>query len=39
MKTNYSKAEIVNKWAALIFAYITLIAVAMSLVVIWLNQI
>lgn len=38
MKKNYSKAEIVNKWAALIFAYITLIAVATSLIVIWINR-
>lgn len=39
MKATNSKEEIVNKWAALIFAYITLITMAMSLVVIWFNHI
>lgn len=39
MKTTNSKEEIVNKWAALIFGYIALIALAMSLIVMWLNRI
>jgi hypothetical protein len=38
MKKTYSKNEIVNKWAVLIFAYITVVAVAASLVVMWLNR-
>lgn len=39
MKTTNSKEEIINKWAALIFAYIALVTFALSLVMVWFNRV
>lgn len=38
MKTTYSKEEMVNKWAALAFAYIALVTLALSLLLMWINR-